>query len=260
MKLIILFGDFGVGKTYIANLIKSINNHNNILTINIYDFISYRIFKLVNVKILESNPYLEYITYNNLFKFYPIKSFIKSEIYDEYKNLDLKDIFKKFLNKINANYDIDQPKYEIIHTPEFYASEEFKKFIFENTRNFTEYLRNNKIQHNAIEYLLSYDFAFLLSQGYRILDYLIFYGYSIKEYEYFSNKYSENLVFVENASQSHYFMINDENKKNVIMSKEQLRKKDIIKSNVKKIIYNNLDFTSDLINKINITISNIKNI
>lgn len=109
----------------------------------------------------------------------------------------------------------------------------------------------------TIEYLLNNDFNKLLSNKLKVLDYLIYYGYSIKEFEYFYEAFKNNIIFIENKNKSHFGLVKDDNKKNVLSDPEYIQKMEYIKSKCSNIISNNLDLTNDLINKINIAIGNI---
>lgn len=257
MKIIILFGDFGVGKTFISNIIKS--QYTNVYSINIYDFISFRLFKcLYNEELLESNPYIDFLTYINVFKEYKIKEFIKNN-YKKFASIDdlIDYIYGKELNSTNRKYinSINIQSYI-----EFFSSDEFKEIIYNTTRTITDDLRNCGLQHNYIEYLLSNDFLNFIGWGYKMFNIIIYYGYSIKEFELLNKKFKNNIVFIENTNLSHTYFVKNDKKLEVMLSDEYRNKMEYIKNNCKKRLVNNLDLKDDLSNKLRSLLSEIKDL
>lgn len=89
---------------------------------------------------MESNPYIDFLTYINVFKEYKIKEFIKNN-YKKFASIDdlIDYIYGKELNSTNRKYinSINIQSYI-----EFFSSDEFKEIIYNTTRTITDDLRN----------------------------------------------------------------------------------------------------------------------
>ena len=272
-----LAGDFGVGKTYLVNILRNeVYGRQNLISQNLQDGILLRIFSYK--LLLKTGRDLEKIrlileNFHEIIDFFKLKrDFIIKFVELVNKSLDfyattsdsttLEFIFNQFTSLFGL-YNLPPIRYEKETVQQinavlksFFESEAFSKdnlILLKNiTLDIVEQLKNENVYHIFREKIIEEDYEILINISSKVgIDYIFQYIYSAVEFEKLKNK-GTKIIYIENDAGSHLIILENnykdrtrEEKIKALNSEDFRRKQNYFKANADSIIKNNLE--NDLI-------------